>query len=276
MNTLQLPACEAGIDMDARFAFEDVTEAQRGAMHWYGHVGDIITTLEDPVAGQYGAEWIGQNFWHPARILRGAIEGRMATPDRATVVGEVTRFALRAYAGEVQEADIIDLGRLAADSELDKVFVEQRIDEVTLDASSPRFSRAASSVIAHKLAGNDALFVPICHGGFVAGVQTALSYSRETGSGVPVYPVRHSREKRQDTLPYVSNQELTILEEVSRDRTVVVYDEDAASGETMRETVNYFDDMLSAQNVIGAVSYDRRRHEVAQAQGTWWEKAKRS
>jgi hypothetical protein len=44
----------------------------------------------------------------------------------------------------------------------------------------------------------------------------------------------------------------------------------------MRETVNYFDDMLSAQNVIGAVSYDRRRHEVAQAQGTWWEKAKRS
>lgn len=119
-----------------------------------------------------------------------------------------------------------------------------------IDTSSIRSTKAndpkqtAEIIDIYAGEGDPKLMIVLGHGGIESGLDT---YPLLSGANNAIYPVRFSRYKMGDALPYLSNREQNLLRGSAVDRSVVVYDEDRTSqGDTIRWATEYF------RNVLGA------------------------
>ena len=100
------------------------------------------------------------------------------------------------------------------------------------------------------------LFIALAHGGIAAGMDTYLRYCDEIGSqNSTFYVVRYSSQKQKDTEPRLSAGEIEYLKKASEGRQVVLFDEDAASGNTITSAHKYFSNkVFPGKHLIVAVN----------------------
>jgi hypothetical protein len=92
-----------------------------------------------------------------------------------------------------------------------------------------------------------ALIIALGHGGILSAADTHLA-----GAGEAFYPVRYSLRKRGDTQPFLSDSERSHLKELSRDRTVILLDEDCSAMMTTLCSGTEFFATLLEKKVYGA------------------------
>lgn len=253
-----------------RFAFEDVSMESRRITPWQGTASEVLDSMAQPVNGEYGAAWLGANFWHPSRVARAVIDYATGD-DRVELVTQATQFAVRAYAGELTKSDITTMDAAVASRDIDRRDVTQLADDTTWRATAWGFSRDSARRLTTQTNGESIFMVPICHGGLVAGIQTGLFYARECQADVGMFPVRYSRstEKHNDLEPQLDDASLEHIAARSADQPIVVFDEDAFGGHSVGRVVDALRPI--SNRVPGIVNYDRRIPLTLARQGEWWD-----
>ncbi|HJQ08334.1 MAG TPA: hypothetical protein VJ836_02510 [Candidatus Saccharimonadales bacterium] len=248
------------------YAFEKVSNT--GPMEWNGPVSDVCVAVGRMIA----ANVLEGNYWQPARLVRAVIDNYAGAPDgRISLVNDATAVALELYAGIPNSDNFKALVSRFRHYNLDSTEIKQRHDNLTASSSIATYSynqaRALERCITEPI-----LFLPVCHGGLVAGLQAFLYHQRERTDGC-LYPIRHSTDKVEDVIPYISKRELRYIAEQSDDRTIVVYDDDACEGSTLVEVIEYLEHNLPKNRTItGRVNLDCRSSDNIARQGIYWEK----
>jgi hypothetical protein len=252
-----------------RYAFEGIPEtALSDTMGWKGTLATVYEEIETSYCD--GPPVVQQYPWHPARIVRGVIESDIQGDDRRRLTEVATAFALRAYAGVIHEADIDAIRTAIADAGLADQEIRQKYDSTTIGSSTSLQSAKTAARLQEKVS-DPALVVPVCHGGFLAGVQTALCRYEQGDRDIAVYPLRHSRRKAGDCSVRIQPPELEHIRNLAVDRAIVVHDEDAYSGATVEDLVWRLTREFPDTTVLGTVNHDSREGYLRQTQGEWWE-----
>jgi hypothetical protein len=272
------------------YAFEQTGfRTRKATMAWQGSAGDAARSLASVVADNPDSSrryrnplrFIGlghlmepstsSTFWQPGRLMRSIIDSHTVGQTRIDLVNQAARFALRFYAHGDGQEQLQDLRESMLGQALLHRQVKQTFDQTTLRSTQINKTEAAAKRLLDKTT-DDVFMVPICHGGFVAGVQMALQYRRLNPDGdMSLYPIRYSRDKMSDIDPRIFTAELDHIREGAQDRTVVVFDEDAYSGHSVGCTVQKLQTALPGHEVLGLVSNDARYYVDAETQGLWWE-----
>lgn len=82
--------------------------------------------------------------------------------------------------------------------------------------------------------------IALAHGGIAAGMDVFLGYCDLTASDSLLYAVRFSTQKLLDQEPQLSAREHSVLIRMREQRQIVIFDEDSASGTTLRKARAYF------------------------------------
>lgn len=113
------------------------------------------------------------------------------------------------------------------------VSVMGEIDDFSWKCSSPENSEKSVKELIHFFDGGDILFLPIAHGGIIAGMYTFLRYQEKSNhSNSLFYPIRLSIDKKSDNKPQLTREEENYLREIKGKRSIVVFDEDVVDGTT--------------------------------------------
>jgi uracil phosphoribosyltransferase len=195
-------------------------------------------------------------FWTPARLIFALQRGLPDDPARPELLHEATHCVVAAYAGEKQTQRFEQL--LTSIGSVARGWCDYSLDDVTQNSSTAEQSRAAASRLAAGVEG-PIMVLPLCRGGLVAAIQTHLYHQRACPeTDAVVYPVSFSHRKAKHDYPQLTAAETTYMHAQAVDRTVVIYDEDAATGETMHLAMEYFTELLPDNRVVGLVSHDVR------------------
>jgi hypothetical protein len=244
-------------------------------MRWDGSVESSLSALR-AAAEHPGDEISSETYWQPGRILKGIIDSEIDGEDKIELVGLTTEVALETLAQGPSPESIEGLRDVVHEYGLDGKRVYQRPDGVTATASSADLSAAAAERISSKIGDKPAIILPICYGGFSAGIETALYFQRAQGdTTVDVYPIRFSSNKYHDEVPLIDPAERDMIAEQCGEKTVIVYDEDAFSGLTVAQVVGYLDEHLPKDaTIIGITNFDKRDDGDIRDFGEWWEKCR--
>lgn len=257
----------------ATFSFEGVGQSERSDMEWHGRAVVLFDDMQAPAKDGYGKEWLKRHFWHPSRVMRAVIDSGITGTDRLQLVDRVADFTLKAYGGGITEGEILGLKSTFKNADLLGQMVTQPLDKTTHRATGASYSFSTAIDLAEKQLDKPPFFLALCHGGLVSTVQTGLYYESLENAGSQLYPVRYSRAKAEDSTPKVSSEELGMFATAASDHTLIVADEDAATGYTMATMVRYLRENIPGADVLGVVNYDKIRSDTKkeETQGLNWE-----
>lgn len=214
------------------------------------YIGKLSDVLNDLVLGSSADEGVLKSrnlVLGASRLVRGTMEYKIKNPsaDAVSLVNSSVRAALGVYCGYNIEGVVENfkqyLEKINSLDVLDEV-VNHKVDPVSWWASSGKFSNQSAKYLMDELEGKDAFFLLIGHGGVMSGLDVFLRYRKFSGSnGSIAYPVRFSMEKCGDIFPKVDGWELSYLGFASKDKPVVIFDEDISTGETISEADKFFE-----------------------------------
>lgn len=238
-------------------------------MAWSGVLSEVIANLEEQIKN----EGFPGGPWHAARLVRGILDSTVIGTGKVALVNETTRFAMELYAGTPNPERLDAIRDALGGRGMHSMIIVQEYDRHTDNATIPDHSRTTAERLAQKI-DDPLLIIPLCHGGLVAGTQAALLLQRsKPKQDIVLYPVRYSRRKRHDSRPQLTDYEMLYLQDLSKDRTVIVLDEDTGTGASITQAVRYFSGVLGANQVLGIANNDYRDNIWVSLQGAWWEKA---
>lgn len=247
-------------------------------MQYTGQVTDVLSDLRSHLA-EPSFEGVKDKFWHPSLVLRAIIDSSVDGPERIELVNAAASFGLDFY-GERDTTDSFDrLVGLVEAAGLEQATVSQQQDNNSLESSVWRRAMSVALYLTEIIPEDEPLFVmPICHGGFIAGLRVALEYKRQRPEAdIRVYPARLSTYKNADKEPSLTPGEVDYVTELATGRTIVVADEDATSGTSVQNGVRYMKSHFPRSTVWGVVCRDVRRKTMRVAdyqrrQGSNWER----
>ncbi|HSW37103.1 MAG TPA: hypothetical protein VLG37_01900 [Candidatus Saccharimonadales bacterium] len=202
-------------------------------------------------------------FWEPARLVRGLLEYKIRHPgaveDAPALIAQAMRTVVGIHAGALTLESFEPLATtINQNTSLIRSRVRQVNDRTTRKASNPAYCEAVSDRLREHLRSADALFIVLGHGGITAGSLTYIDYiGKKRASESTIYPVRFSTDKAKDVEPQVSPREVVYLQKLVAERScVVVYDEDYASGKTLKRATAFFNELLDTETVpVANVGY---------------------
>lgn len=264
-----MSATPLGLHEPPSFAFEAVSSVVRYVdMSFVGSLQEVLDGMQhmnSPVdAGK---------FWAPARIVRAVIDSEIAQGQaRIDLVNSATSLAIGMYKGSVPIEHTENLrGRLKEYGLLSDI-VAQGEDIVTCGATAPDLSRSNAERLFKRKDHKSLLMIPLCHGGLVAGIETYLYLQQKQPEvDMPIYPVRFSRAKQRDPHPFMSAAEEEYIHELGRGRTIVLYDEDAFTGQSIAKAVTYLR-ARHGSKIIGMANADKRLPLAKYLQGRQWQR----
>jgi hypothetical protein len=268
VETTQVAGVVSGLQ--GAFLFERLSLRHHDKIEWHGTAQDILRAVENAIVQNS----LARSYWMSARLMRVIMHHSLNDPPaKAGLITQTTKFLLELYAGRSQAEDFSKIVQTIEAANLQHFVVEQEYDETTLEATVASRSRDAAHRLAQKT-NDPLLLLPLCNGGLVAGIQTALLHQRERpGHDVMLYPVLFSRWKSGHLQPQINSHEQAFLQEASDGRKVVVFDEDASTGASVTRAMRYFSNLLSGSlGTLGMVNQDSRSPLIIQTQGEWWEK----
>ncbi len=204
---------------------------------------------------------------HPPRVIRAVIDHKIAHPDAPNaenLVRHAIKLGLHIYKGAEGAANQLKEFRTAAQDSGIVDLLTQRLrqpsDLATWEASSSIRSQASAERLFEQTYGKDVLFIALAHGGVAAGMDVYLRYADMAKSeDSEFYTCRYSTHKADDEKPQLIEAEINYLQEMARGKEVVIFDEDKASGGTLREAVRFFSDgVFPTHRVIPLTNLDMR------------------
>lgn len=234
----------------------------------YGSVIQVLTQLEYSL-GNNTPDALATQVLHPARITRAVLNHKEQltarekdTKGTVEVVQAAAKLGLNTYRQSSEASQSLTTfadtaTRIWGKGFLD-IHIQQEFDEITWEATTPERSKNTAERLADRHMGN-VLFIALGHGGVSAGMDVFLRYCERVGSSdSDFYPVRFSRLKMADTTPRLTQEELQHLRILAQDRSVVVFDEDASSGDTLNTAERFFETLVTGSPVVAETNLDRR------------------
>jgi len=247
---------------------------------WQGTFQDAVTDLGQLAAGEtcprpYKVYW-DEVAWHPSRLAAGIINATLQEDrPRTDELSEVTRVSKAILSGGGNDTDIAGLGRIIQDYGISQADAYLNIDARTLSSTRPELALKAANRL-HRRLGDQTLFmITLGNGGFTAGLLTALEHQKITGRDLPLYPIRFSFHKQRDLQPQITAEETEYIAEQAANSTIVVFDEDTTSGQTICKAIKHLKGVLPDQQFVGIASSDKRHFyddDRIGRQGKWWER----
>lgn len=250
------------------YAFEHLNPDTYTDMYWLGTLDQVVAAVQPHIEN----DSLDMCYWMSGRILRGILDTRIDEPRKVELVTLASRLLLEQFNGNPSVDIFHRLAAAIGKAGIGATSILQRYDRHTEYATYPGLSMRAAAALSEKIEGRPLLLMPLCHGGLIAGAQTALLYMREhPESDTAFYPVRFSRTKKADHWPRVGSHELEHIRTLAENREVIIFDEDTNTGKSVRGAVRYFRSALSARRVLGLANRDMRPDDVQHIQGTWWQ-----
>lgn len=198
---------------------------------------------------------------HPTRIIRGVLEYKLDTlfiQGAEDLVNAASNLALMCYQEPAKiKSHISKFKRILSPERMNLLFkkrIIQENDETTWEASDPEYSKKTSTHILDSFGNRDILFIPLAYGGILSGIDSYLRYLNSSSSkGSKFYPVRFSTNKLLDIEPRLCSSEVKYLTEAAIDREVVLFDEDAYTGNTIEKARKYFKEKVFVNKEVHAV-----------------------
>lgn len=182
---------------------------------------------------------------HPPRIIRAVLDYKISNEDEGLLdlVTESSDVALSVYRGDIDSAEQLERFKKRVKRMDDRLLyseLKQPSDLASWSASKPFRSHATALRINSQI-GGDVLFIALGHGGVAPGMDVFLRYCKMSGSdGSVFYPVRFSYHKLGDQVPRVDEGELRHIVRSALGKTVVLFDEDICTGESLLNASKYF------------------------------------
>jgi hypothetical protein len=184
---------------------------------------------------------------HPPRIIRGAIDAKVNGEVGLDFLQAAVDFGLNVYQNPTLAMFIYnDFNRLVRKSNLSPHSVLQYVDHPTRNASHPSRCRKTVEKMQMELCGQPLLFLALAHGAVSAGMDVFLRYGQRESR---FHPIRYSRNKLHDPFPRISSEEMDFLRHLSRNRRIVVFDEDQTTEYTLTTAVEYFKGMFPMEEI---------------------------
>jgi len=122
----------------------------------------------------------------------------------------------------------------------------QEPDDITWKSTRSKFSQASAEKLhnCYNIYENGCLFIALSHGGLMPGMDTFLRYQDLTDNNSQFYTVRFSRTKIGEDYPSITEKEKQYLIEQGKDRRIVIFDEDACTGKTIKYAKDFFNENL--------------------------------
>jgi hypothetical protein len=261
---------ELDISLNGQFAFETNPMPENfGVMDFSGTVNDVIGNLEPAMLGGPLAE----SYWAAPRLMRAVLDNKraFAEVDHIEVVNQTTALTVELFAGNPNLERLEIIKRQLGSAGLLETIVTQQQDGMTHHGTQYDLSYEAALATVVDNEGDDLLFMPLCHGGFAAGVQTALFAQRlNKESDVLVHPIRFSRAKLQDKMLHLTLPERQHLRTYGEGKRPVIFDEDAFTGTTISEAIHHLPQM-GQKAPYGIATLDKRMPRCKARQGVHWE-----
>lgn len=241
-----------------RSLFDEVTTEDLKKQYEYkGTVSDILEDLKHKLEPS-------QLIFHPARLIKGLIDYKIQYPQKV-VVNDIIRYVIE-FAKEIYSIRAVQLFKVTS---LKLMLMQNNLsDFLTFEVTQEKDPAACLSLVG-KLSqqtadqifsstnGTDILLIPMAHGATPAGIDILLRYSILTQSNTSmVYPCRFSVHKQKDPRPHLSPYEISYLIRESRARTIVVFEENVVTGETLKAATHYLQETVFSKPVISVTNLD--------------------
>lgn len=117
----------------------------------------------------------------------------------------------------------------------------QRFDPETWTAMNPYYCEKTAQALIKEIGRGEFVFIALWHGGILPWVDVYLRLISKLSQESLFYPIRFSRAKKKDKIPRIDEGwEFVYLSEALDDRVLVIFDEDASSGNTLLKAETYF------------------------------------
>lgn len=233
-----------------------------------GTLADTIDTLESSLfcSGET-VENIATKILAPPRIVRAITNYEVENPDEAhriILLKLATELVEDVYKSEPDAYH--NLAHLRKDirrhlgHEIFDLPLEQKQDPGTWIAGDPAYSKRTAVRMSKKCGEKDLLFIALGHGGLASGLDVYLRYTdKHPDLAADFYTVRFSHHKLKDEAPRIQDLEMEFLRKLGTDRCIVLYDEDKATGETMRLARRYFrDEVFPGQKFYSTTNHQSK------------------
>lgn len=199
---------------------------------------------------------------HPPRIIWGAVNYKIGKGDDNSrseqLVREAIRIGLMTYRNDAKPQDITSFREFILKSghgEALDVPVTQVSDAVTWEATDPARGQRCAEKLRDKCGYNKVLFIAQGQGGAAAGMDVYLRYQAMTFKpDSRFYVSRLSLYKVKDEAPQLNPRELDMLAKQAKGRSIVIFDEDVSSGNTMRTATTFFSEIFKGRGLITATN----------------------
>ncbi len=228
-----------------------------------GDLDQLLDELEGSLKALAPSEQDKLNFaLHPPRIIWGAVNYKISqgndTGQSERIVREAIRISLRTYRKEVMPSDVRSFREFIVRSGHAQALqtpVAQVADTVTWEATSPERAKKTADRLRDQCGYNQILFIAQGQGGAAAGMDVYLRYQDLTfNPNSRFYVSRLSLYKVKDEIPQLNAREIATLQKQAQGRSIVIFDEDTSSGNTMRTAVNYFSEVFKGRELITATN----------------------
>lgn len=246
------------------YPFELIDAAAMDRMEWDGPLSDVMQGLGQMALTQS----VEGGYWHPFRLMATVMHRSVEGEDKLRLVQSAADLSVDVFAGQADQGQVGDVSRLLVKHGLYDLNIRQSYSGINRYLNDPSLSRQSADRLATKV-GDPVLMMPVCNGGFIAGVQAFLHYRRLQSDNV-LYPVRFSTSKSNDAVPHLNDAELEYITEASADRPIVIFDEDACSGETIDALARHLRARMPKRDILGLVNQDYRNRFNKADQGEWW------
>jgi len=133
--------------------------------------------------------------------------------------------------------------------------VFQKDDSESWISMDPYFSNKTAHKLTQELWHDDYIFITLWHGWIVLGIDVYLRLQESTPKSWYIYPIRFSRIKHKDKTPKIGNiAELEYISKIIDGKTIIIFDEDSSSGNTLKQAREFFEWNFSIHHRILQVS----------------------
>lgn len=230
--------------------------------HYYkGSLNDIINQLTEIFnKKQLCTSDLIKLAFHPPRLIRTVIDYKTENP-RAKNIEEVLRqvinLGLKIYQRKNRVIDDLNKFKKIIEECAGLLLKElkQDSDAGTCSSMNPSYTISSSKELLGNINSSDVLFISLAHGGVAAGMDIYLRYlglSKSENSAF--YVTRLSLDKKNDYKPKLSEGEIIYLKGLSKDKSIIIFDEDVYYFDTMRVAYKYFSNIFSSKDISALVS----------------------
>lgn len=235
------------------FDFTDNQDKKQGLHRYDGRLCDVINSIQEQfqMIWEYDLEIVPPEciiklLLMNGRLLRSILNYKDTPWGKSIDYPKLIEWFLDvSYCIYNLHPDTLQVLSIFADQLQDDMLyknVYQKDDSESWVAMDPYFSQKTAYKLTEELWNDDFTFITLWHWGIVPGIDVFFRLQEMTNAAGNIYPIRFSRIKHKDKKPQLwNNDEWEYLSEMIHETTLVIFDEDSSSGNTLKQAKQFFE-----------------------------------